>query len=116
MKEKHPFKVILEKYISEILVIFIGISISFFFDEWRESRRDDETIRKHLTFLRKNLVEDTLQLTIWTNQGNLLINSINKLAYFKSDSEIQDSINFHIDKAASYLFFKPNQMAYEEIR
>ena len=46
----------------------------------------------------------------------MLINSINKLAYFKSNSEIQDSINFHIDKAASYLFFKPNQMAYEEIR
>jgi hypothetical protein len=26
------------------------------------------------------------------------------------------SINFHIDKAGSYLAFKPNQMAYEEIR
>ncbi|MBN8820936.1 MULTISPECIES: hypothetical protein [unclassified Spirosoma] len=115
-EEKHPFKVILEKYISEILVIFIGISISFFFDEWREGRRDDETIKKHLEFLRTNLVEDTLNLTSRIKHSSKLVNSINKLTYFRSDTEIKDSIHFHIDNAASYLFFKPNQMAYEEIR
>jgi hypothetical protein len=38
------------------------------------------------------------------------------LVYFKKDSEITDSISFHIDNAAGYLTFKPNQMAYEEIR
>ncbi|GAB4016403.1 hypothetical protein [Spirosoma koreense] len=113
---KHPFKAILEKYISEILVIFIGISISFFFDEWRENRRDDETVKKHLTVLRKNLAEDTLKLTFMIKHGGELINSIDKLTYFKSGSEIKDSIGFHIDHAASYLVFKPNQMAYEEIR
>ena len=115
-KEKRLFKVILEKYISEILVIFIGISISFFFDEWRENRRDDEIVKKHLTVLRTNLVQDTLKLTIMIKHGSKLVNSINKLTYFKRDSEIKDNISFHIDNAASYLVFKPNQMAYEEIR
>lgn len=115
-KSKHFFKVTLEKYISEIIVIFIGISISFLFDEWRESRRDDETIKKHLTVLKTNLVQDTLNLTFQINYGNKLVNSINKLTYFKSDSQITDSIDFHIENAASYLSFKSNQMAYEEIR
>ncbi|WP_020598719.1 hypothetical protein [Spirosoma panaciterrae] len=115
-KVQHPVIAILEKYISEILVIFIGISISFFFDEWRDNRKDEETIKKHLTVLRENLVQDTLQLAYIINHGNKLVSSINKLTYFKSDSEIKDSINFHIDNAASYLVFKPNQMAYEEIR
>ncbi|MVM39122.1 hypothetical protein GO730_18870 [Spirosoma sp. HMF3257] len=115
-KVKYPFKTILEKYISEILVIFIGISISFFFDEWRENRKDDETVKKHLTVLRTNLVQDTLKLTVMINHGHKLVNSINKLTYFKFDSEIKDSISFHIDNAASYLVFKPNQMAYEEIK
>lgn len=115
-KNKHPLKVTLEKYISEIIVIFIGISISFLFDEWRESRRDDETIKKHLTVLRTNLVQDSLNLTFQINYGNKLVNSINKLTYFKSDSQITDSIDFHIENAASYLSFKSNQMAYEEIR
>ncbi|GAB4007207.1 hypothetical protein GCM10028808_10660 [Spirosoma migulaei] len=115
-KVKHPFKIILEKYISEILVIFIGISISFFFDEWRENRKDDETVKKHFTVLRTNLIQDTLKLTVMINHGRKLVNSINKLTYFKLDSDIKDSISFHIDNAGSYLVFKPNQMAYEEIR
>lgn len=48
--------------------------------------------------------------------GKKSVHSINKLIYFKHDSEISDSINAHIDKAAGYLDFKPNQMAYEEIK
>jgi hypothetical protein len=115
-KDKHPFKATLEKYISEILVIFIGISISFFFDEWRDNKKDDEIAKKHLTVLRTNLVQDTLNLTFQINYGNKLVNSINKLTYFKSNSRVTDSINFHIDNAASYLTFKSNQMAYEEIK
>ncbi len=115
-KTKYPFKAILEKYVSEILVIFIGISMSFLFDEWRQNRQDEATARKHLTFLRTNLIQDTLQLTGIVNYGNRFVRSIHQLTYFKQDSEITDSISFHIDNAASYLTFKPNQMAYEEIR
>ena len=109
-------KVILKKYVSEIFVIFIGISISFLFDEWRDNRRDAETVERHLVVLRENLAKDTLNLTIMINHGNKLIKSINKLAYFRLDSQITDSLSFHIDNAASYLSFKSNQMAYEEIK
>ncbi len=115
-KSERPFKASLKKYISEILVIFIGISISFFFDEWRDNRRDDEIVEKHLTILRTNLAQDTLNLTVMIKHGNKLVNSINKLTYFRLDSQITDSIDFYIDNAASYLIFKSNQMAYEEIR
>lgn len=115
-KTKYPFKTILEKYVSEVLVIFIGISMSFFFDEWRQNRQDEATARKHLTFLRTNLVQDTLQLTGMVHYGNQFVRSIHKLVYFKQDSEITDSISFHIDNAASYLTFRPNLMAYEEIK
>ena len=115
-KTKYSFRVILEKYVSEILVIFIGISMSFFFDEWRQNRSDEATAKKHLAFLRTNLVQDTLQLTAMINHGHKTVRSIHKLVYFKKDSEITDSISFHIDNAAGYLTFKPNQMAYEEIR
>lgn len=115
-KTKSPFKAILEKYVSEILVIFIGISMSFFFDEWRQNRQDEEAVKKHLAFLRTNLVQDTLQLTSMINIGHKIVRSSHKLVYFKQDSEITDSISFHIDNAASYLTFKSNQMAYEEIK
>lgn len=119
MKEResrHPFKVLLGKYIPEILVIFIGISISFFFDEWRDNRKDDEIVKKHLIALREGLVKDTLNLTVMINHGTKLVRGINKLTYSKLDSQIKDSVDLYIDYAASYLVFKSNQMAYEEIR
>lgn len=115
-KIKQFLKSVLEKYISEVLVIFIGISMSFFFDEWRENRQDRETMRKHLAVLRANLVQDTTQLTHMVRFGNNVVRSIDKLVYFKQDSEITDSIVTYIDNAASYLVFKPNLIAYEEIK
>ena len=115
-KNKHLFRVAFERYTSEILVIFIGISISFFFDEWRENRANDEIVKEHLTVLRTNLVQDTLNLAFQIDQGNKLVDSINKLTYSESDAQLIDSIDYHIDKAASYLTFTSNQMAYEEIR
>ena len=115
-EEKQGIKYIIKKYALEVLTIFIGISMSFLFDEWRENRKDDETARKNLIFLRSNLVQDTFVLTGMIEIGKASVHSINKLIYFKQDSEISDSLNTHIDKAASYLDFKPNQMAYEEIK
>lgn len=73
-------------------------------------------MRKHLTVLRANLVQDTIQLAFMMNYGNQSVHSIDKLVYFEKDSEIIDSINYHIDNAASYLAFKPNLIAYEEIK
>ncbi|MFN8347977.1 MAG: hypothetical protein U0X91_23435 [Spirosomataceae bacterium] len=115
-KTKYSFKAILEKYVSEILVIFLGISMSFLFDEWRQNRSDEETAKKHLAFLRTNLVQDTLLLTRMIDLGHKMVRSSHKLAYFQQDSDITDSLSLHIDNAASYLTFKPNQMAYEEIK
>jgi hypothetical protein len=115
-EEKETLKDILKKYVLEVVIIFVGISMSFLFDEWRENRKDEETARKNLIFLKSNLVQDTMVLTGMIDIGKASVWSINKLIYFKQDSEISDSLNTHIDKAASYLDFKPNQMAYEEIK
>lgn len=115
-EEKETLKDILKKYVLEVVIIFVGISMSFLFDEWRENRKDEETARKNLIFLQSNLVQDTLVLTGMIDIGKASVHSINKLIYFKQDAEITDSINAHIDKAAGYLDFKSNQMAYEEIK
>jgi hypothetical protein len=114
-KTKSNFITILKKYVSEVLIIFIGISISFLFDEWRDGRKDRETAQKHLTFLRTNLVRDTSMLTNMKELSEEMKKSANRLAYFKRDLEILDSIDTYIDNAASYVTFKPNRMAYDEI-
>jgi hypothetical protein len=109
-------KEIFIQYLFEIIVIFIGISISFWFDEWRNNRKDKEMERKHLSDLRDNLQQDTFLLSFQIENGDRLINSSRKLAAFKNDADILDSVNIHIDNATSYLFLQTNQTAYEEIK
>lgn len=113
---KQNIKGILIQYVFEIIVIFLGISISFWFDEWRDNRKDIEMERKHLSDLRDNLQQDTFIFSHVINNAKRLISSSRKLATFKNEAEILDSINFHIDNASSYLGLQINQTAYEEIK
>ncbi len=115
-KEKQPLKSVLKKYVSEILIIFIGISISFWFDEWRDNKKDDETIKKHLIGLKNNLIQDTLSLSGSAHFAENWAKGINKLAYFQQNKEILDSLDLFIDMASSYSAFKSNMMTYEEIK
>lgn len=110
------FKDVLKKYLSEVIVIFIGISISFWFDEWRDNRKDNESERKYLENMRSNLVQDTLMLHYSLENGQALKRSTHLLATFKSDAEIADSIDYHIDNCSSYYGFMPNQTTYEELK
>ncbi len=110
------FKDVLLKYVFEIMVIFLGISISFWFDEWRDNRKDREMERKHLIDLKNNLKQDTFLLSQLIKAGHTFVNSSRKLATFKNDADILDSLNFHIDNASSYMPIRTNQAAYEEIK
>jgi hypothetical protein len=110
------FKDLLIQYLFEIIVIFVGISISFWFDEWRDNRKDREMERKHLIDLKNNLKQDISIITQYIESGKNFINSSHKLATFKNDSDILDSLDFHIDNASSYLPLQTNKTAYEEIK
>lgn len=44
----NTIKETLQKYLGEVIAIFIGISISFWFDEWRENRKVREMEQKVL--------------------------------------------------------------------
>jgi hypothetical protein len=104
------------QYVFEIIVIFIGISISFLFDEWRDNRKDRELERKHLMDVKSNLQQDTFLLSQMMANSKIFANCSRKLATFKNDSEISDSLDFYIDNASSYSLLQTNHMAYEEIK
>ena len=115
MKNKFIMKYAFRKYLSEIIVIFIGISISFWFEEWRDNRRDRETEHKILMNLRENLVQDTLMMGGNVKGGEIYVYSITQLISFKSKIS-SDSLNHFIDMATSYSVCLNNQTTYEEIK
>lgn len=71
---KKKFFKILGRYLTEIVVIFIGITISFMFDEWREGRnnrqKEKEFVRSLITDLKekKNEIKDDSTGSIRTIQ------------------------------------------------
>ena len=115
MENKPTGKDTLRKYLSEIVVIFIGISVSFWFDEWRDNRKDREIERKILINLKENLGQDTLMLGGVAKGEEALVNGINKLMSLKNDINA-DSLNHFIYMATSYMPCLSNQTTFEEIR
>ncbi len=45
----------IQRYLFEIVVIFIGITISFVFESWRKDREEQRETKKQLTLLRNDL-------------------------------------------------------------
>lgn len=45
----------LKRYVFEIIVIFISITISFLFDGWRKGRENHQVVKKQLTLLKNDL-------------------------------------------------------------
>ena len=112
----NAFKYAAKRYLSEVIVIFLGISISFWFNEWRDNQKDREMEQKILQNLKENLVQDTL-LIGRTRQGvSMMVRGTEKLIQLEEDSSLLDSVSFYIDMAASYTGVLTNKTAYEEMK
>ncbi|MBL7810262.1 MAG: hypothetical protein JNN28_20740 [Saprospiraceae bacterium] len=112
----NTFKDILKKYLGEVIVIFIGISISFWFDEWRENRKDREMEQKILQNLKANLKQDSMVLEMTTIHVQRMIAGAEKLSQTQPDPSLTDSVSYYIDMSASYIGFLANQTTYEEMK
>jgi hypothetical protein len=55
---KKPIK----RYIFEVIVIFIGITMSFIFEEWRNSRQDDAKEQEYYELLLADIKTDSVNL------------------------------------------------------
>jgi hypothetical protein len=106
----------LGKYLSEIVAIFIGISITFWFDEWRDYRKDREMEQIILNNLKENLAQDTFVLGGTIVMAENMIKGAEKLVAFKEEKEIIDSVSILIDLASSYTGWLVNQTTYEEMK
>lgn len=106
----------LRKYLGEVVAIFIGISISFWFEEWREDRKDREMEQKILQNLKANLMQDSMILGLTTLGVRRMIYGAEKLTQPNPDPGMADSVSYFIDLAASYTGFFSNQTTYEEMK
>lgn len=104
------------KYLSEVLVIIVGITLSFLFDEWRNEREDGRAEREYLTALRADLAQDTAMLGAYIGMEEKFVAATQRLATFSTPAEISDSLHLLIDAAASYVEFAPATSTFEELK
>ncbi|MBN8680897.1 MAG: hypothetical protein J0M29_21915 [Chitinophagales bacterium] len=112
----NTFSDTLKKYLGEVVAIFIGISISFWFDEWREDRKDREMEQKILKNMKSNLRQDSMILEMTTINVQKMIAGAEKLSQLQLNPSLTDSISYYIDMSASYIGFLANQTTYEEMK
>lgn len=102
-----------KKYVFEIVVIFIGITISFLFDGWRREKEENQRIKEQMVLL----TNDFTRITNWIDQiDSQYVEQISIISNFKNGSETWeadlarmfwsldfDAMNFPVLELSPYL-------------
>lgn len=103
----------IKKYVFEIVVIFIGITISFLFESWRKEKEENQRIKEQLTLLS----DDLARTTNWIEQiDSQYVEQIYIISKFKNGSKTIekdlahmfwsldfDAMNFPVRELSPYL-------------
>ena len=114
----NPLRTVNYKYIiSEVLLIFIGISLSLYFDQWRSERSGDQKEKQLLAQLIPAIQRDTAHLNTLIKVNN---NIAEKMTYLIDSARLEDRPS---KKTILYLahinyFYpcKPDFSAFENIK
>lgn len=104
------------EYVIEILVIIIGISLSFFFNNLKESRVERKEEVKLLESVHENLVTDTVALTNQLKNSNIFIKGHEQFLSPEIDTFPADSILRYLDYLVTYTSFQGRDIGYEELK
>jgi hypothetical protein len=95
----------------EVVVLVIGISISFALEEWREERQAGRDERRVWRAVHEDLAADSLFLSRRIGQIRTMLASYERLLRNQPDS-----LDVDMDRLVSYVAFRPADGTYEEVR
>jgi hypothetical protein len=107
----------LYEYLFEVIVIFVGITISFYVDNWKQSNEENKLEIEYLNGFLQDLNLDQKNLEISVSSIEVVNNSSFKLLGGMARKEFEpDSFYFYTAKIIEMNDFKPTMHTYEEIR
>lgn len=105
------------RYLIEIVVIILGISLSFWLSEWRSSSANQSQEKHLLESIHSDLVADSTALVSDIHALKRALNGFQKLLNYQKESNIPaDSINIYIVMTMRYVFFPGSDNGYEEMK
>ncbi len=99
-------------YFFELLIIIIGISISFLLNEWRVNYGNRQLEKASLLGLQDNLAEDTTVIIAEMEILESIIESCTKLTEYNIDKWGRDSLNRFIRPTRQYSTIPINDISY----
>ena len=103
-------------YIAELIILILGISLSFILNEYRVQKQEEKKESELLTSFRDNLILDSLALHLQMKLQDVRKESAQSLLKLTPDSEFTDSINYHMIILLNYGGFYPADITYQEMR
>lgn len=91
----------IKRYAFETIVIFIGITMSFIFEEWRNSRQDDQKVKDYYGLLLADIASDTINLNKLFDGLNFEQPRMDSVLTKKSYTDIEE---FAHNMCASFAF------------
>ena len=105
------------KYVVELIVIVVGITLSFMVDEWREERKNRDKEIKAMKEILSGLKSDLIEIDNGYEKASLSLNSAEIILDCINDQCIfTDSIGKHISNMSFFLYSLPNNAPYENLK
>ena len=105
----------LPMYAGELIIIFLGITLSWWFEEWRQDKQDRQREALHLTNLNSNLETDSTTMSMELADMKESVRRLNALEDAMKNGQT-DSLGHYIRSMIMVAEFHPNDSEFEVIK
>lgn len=103
-------------FIAELMILIIGITVSFALNEYRQRQKEAKQEVQLLKSFRANLVNDSTILSVGTELMTNQIESAQRLIALGQDNSFTDSVALDVVTLLSYIPFNSEDITYQEMK
>lgn len=115
MERKRPIRN-LRYFFAELLILIIGITVSFALNEYWQQKREQKQEVVLLKSFKNNLVNDSTVLSVGVTFMEKQTESAQKLILLSPNTVYSDSLAMNVVTLLSYIAFDPQDITYEEMK
>ncbi|MFY0593638.1 hypothetical protein [Roseivirga sp.] len=106
----------LRYFFAELLILIIGITVSFALNEYWQGKREEKQEKLLLTSFKDDLIRDSTVLSFGTDLMESQIEAAQKIITINPNDVPLDSLNLYAVTLLSYVPFNPQNITYEEMK
>lgn len=106
----------LKYYLAELLILVLGISLSFLLNEWRIENSERKLEKELLTQFRDNLILDSLSLSAQVKSLDMRMKAAQNLIRIEESTAYNDTTTRNLLWIMNFGSFQPTDITYQEMQ